>query len=211
MAMIPNQPTSVSGTEPAWEIARLFPNQGEWREADYLDLDTNHLVELVDGNLEVLPMPTFAHQQIVWFLAETLRKFVLARGLGSVVFAPMPVHIRPRTFREPDVIFVPKEQGVKGSDKSLGGAGLAMEVVSEDDKSRKRDYQHKRADYAELGIPEYWIVDPHLDRITVLSLDGDQYRVHGEFAPGQQATSALLAGFDVAVSDVFTAGMETLI
>jgi Uma2 family endonuclease len=59
-----------------------------------------------------------------------------------------------------------------------------------------------------LGIPEYWIVDPQTERITVLTLKGKRYRVLGEFAPGQKATSALLDGFRVDVSAVFEAGRQ---
>jgi Uma2 family endonuclease len=206
MATIPDRPSSGSEPPPAWDIALLYPRQGEWREFDYLDLDTNQLVELVDGNLEVLPGPTYSHQQIVWYLSERLRDHVSARKLGGVVFAPMPIRIRDRTFREPDVIFFPKHQRVRPEDKYLRDAGLVVEIVSADDRSQKRDYQEKRADYAQLRIPEYWIVDPQTDRITVLVLKGKQYRVHGEFAPGQQASSMLLDGFSVDVSAVFAAG-----
>jgi Uma2 family endonuclease len=85
---------------------------------------------------------------------------------------------------------------------------LVIEVVSEDNESQKRDYQEKRADYAALGIPEYWIVDPQTERITVLTLQGKQYRLHGEFAPGEQATSVLLSGFSVDPSAVFEAGRK---
>jgi Uma2 family endonuclease len=206
MATIPEHPHIPGAAEPAWDVALLFPSQGDWSEFEYLSLETNRLVELVDGNLDVLPMPSFLHQQLVWYLAEILRAFVQARQLGSVVFAPMPIHIRHRTFREPDVMFIPKKQDVKPTDRFLHDAGLIMEVVSADDKSHKRDYLEKRSDYAELGVPEYWIVDPQTERITVLVLAGNQYRVHGEFAPGQQATSNLLDGFSVDVAAVFAAG-----
>jgi Uma2 family endonuclease len=206
MATVPDQIPYAAGRQPTWEIALLYPDQGKWREFDYLDLGTNQLVELVDGNLEVLPAPTYAHQQIVWYLAERTREHVAPRGLGGVVFAPMPVRIRDRTFREPDVVVVPKEQGVRPDDNYLRGAGLVMEVVSSDDKWHKRDYEEKRADYAQLQILEYWIVDPKTERITVLSLKDKQYRVHGEFASGEQATSVLLTGFAVDVAAVFAAG-----
>jgi len=206
MATIPDPAASASDPQPAWDIALLYPSQGDWSESQYLALDTNRLVELIDGNLVVLPMPTVIHQFIVWFLSEALREFVLAHELGNVVFAPLPVRIRPRTFREPDIIFFPKGQGVRPNDKCLNGASLVMEVVSADDKSQKRDYDEKRADYAQLGIPEYWIVDPQRERIMVLVLHGTQYQVHGEFAPGEQATSALLDGFSVDVTATFAAG-----
>jgi Uma2 family endonuclease len=60
--------------EPAWEVALLLPAQGEWSEDDYLWL-TDHtrcLVELTDGRVEVLPMPTDEHQRIVLFLYRAL-------------------------------------------------------------------------------------------------------------------------------------------
>jgi Uma2 family endonuclease len=38
------------------------------------------------------------------------------------------------------------------------GADLVVEIVSPDDV--ERDIVIKRADYAEAGIPEYWIVNP---------------------------------------------------
>jgi Uma2 family endonuclease len=209
MATVPNHPTSASEPQPAWEVALLYPSQGDWSEFEYLALDTNRLVELIDGNLKVLPMPTIPHQQIVVFLLEILKQFVTERQLGTVLIAPLPMRIRDNTYREPDVVFFSKEQVIPPDDKYLQGANLVIEVVSEDEESHKREYQEKRSDYASLGIPEYWIVDPQVERITVLTLDGRQYRVHGEFALGQQATSVLLAGFGVDVSAVFDAGRKT--
>jgi hypothetical protein len=39
-------------------------------------------------------------------------------------------------------------------------------------------------------------------------LDGDQYKLEGEFSRGQQAASALLSGFDVDVDALFAAADE---
>jgi Uma2 family endonuclease len=50
------------------------------------------------------------------------------------------------------------------------------------------------------SFPKYWIVDPELGQITVLTLDERTYVVHGEFKPGQQATSKLLPGFAVDIT-----------
>ena len=54
----------------AWEVATLFPEQGEWSEEAYLDLTdgTNRRIEFADGRLEFLPMPTEVHEAIVQFL-----------------------------------------------------------------------------------------------------------------------------------------------
>ncbi|MBV8487355.1 MAG: hypothetical protein JO161_03680, partial [Planctomycetaceae bacterium] len=78
---------STMDTEPAWEAARLFPDQGCWSEDDYLALDTNRLVEYSDGCVEFLPMPTLSHQLMALFLYRALQSFVSARGLGTVLVA----------------------------------------------------------------------------------------------------------------------------
>ena len=66
----------------------------------------------------------------------------------------------------------------------------------------------KRREHAQAGIPEYWIVDPRDERITVLRLDGKKYAVHGEYTKGTTAVSHLLPGF-LAV-DVTTAFAQRL-
>ena len=83
------------------------------------------------------------------------------------------------------------------------GADLVVEIVSSDNP--ERDTREKRADYAEAGIPEYWIVKPEDETIMVLRLEGEQYAEHGVFRRGDTATSALLAGFTLSVNDVFDA------
>ena len=78
-----------------------------------------------------------------------------------------------------------------------------VEVVSPDDPDR--DLVEKRADYAEARIPEYWIVDPRDETITVLALEGGAYVEHGVFAAGDSAGSRLLQGFAADVTTVFDA------
>jgi Uma2 family endonuclease len=196
--------TSQPG-EPAWEVAMLFPFQGDWTEEEYLGLDTSRLVELSDGCIEVLPMATIFHQLIVRFLARLLETFVAGRHKGVVLVAPLPVHLWKGKFREPDIIyFLPHR--VKDVHGQPEGADLVVEVVSGGEENRKRDLVTKRQEYAEAGITEYWMVDPQERQITVLVLDGQTYREHGIFGPGAAATSVLLRGFTASVDAVFAAG-----
>jgi Uma2 family endonuclease len=203
-----DHPGLLPGEEPAWEVAIVLPPQGRWTEADYLQLteSTNRMVELRNGRIAVLATPTIEHQFIVKFLLRLLDEFVEPAGLGRVLFAPMPVWLSPENFREPDVTFCFMERHRLAGGKYYRGVDLAMEVVSDDQKSRQRDYDEKRTDYAAAGVSEYWIVDPRKRLITVLALDGDTYTVHGEFRDGEQATSRLLPGFQVDVAAVFKAG-----
>ena len=160
----------VEEDEPAWEIAQLFPTQGQWSEEDYLELDTNHLIEYSHGYIEVLEMPTELHQDIVFILAQLLAQFVKAHALGKVLFAPLRVKLGPKKYREPDILFMFKEHSARRGQQYWIGADLVMEVISPG--NRNHDIVKKRREYAQAGIPEYWLVDPEDKTITVLTLKG---------------------------------------
>ncbi len=191
--------------EPVWELARLFPNQGDWSVAEYLGLDTNHLIEYVNGYLEFLPMPTLSHQDILAYLYEMLKSFVISASLGKVYFAPLRVQTGPREYREPDIVFLASDRLQRTTGDYPVGADLAVEIVSGGPEDRARDLVTKPEVYAEAGISEYWIVDPKLRQIMVLHLEQGAYSEHGRFATGDVATSVLLPGFSVSVADVWAA------
>lgn len=190
--------------EPAWQIARLFPPQGHWNESSYLSFTEtlNQLVELVDGRVEVLEMPTKSHQKIVQHLLSLILAFLTEHRLGDAIGAPYRVHLRGETFREPDIAVYLTEHLDRFRERFGGSPDMIVEVVSDDAASRARDYEDKRRDYGDAQVPEYWIVDPGQQRVTVLALAGDQYVVHGEFASGDIAASRILPGFQVAVDEV---------
>ena len=178
--------------------------QGLWTTAQYLKL-TDHsrrLLEFTDGYLEVLPMPTDRHQVISRFLLFALFAFVQQLG-GTVLYAPLRLQIREGKFREPDLLLVRDAHDPRRQNRFWLGADLVIEVVSPDDPDR--DTHVKRVDYAEAGIPEYWIVNPIDETITVLTLGGDAYTEHGIFRRGEQASSVLLSGFVLSVAEVFDA------
>jgi Uma2 family endonuclease len=194
--------TKVSA-EPTWEIALLFPPQGQWSVSEYLALDTNHLVELSHGQLEVLPVASERHQDIVLILIELLRRYLSRRRAGKAAIAPLPVQLWPGKFREPDIMFMLAHNQTRRTEQYWIGADLVMEVISPE--SRQRDVALKRREYAEARITEYWLVDPEYRRIIVLQLQGQSYVEHGDWGAGEQATSLLLPGFVVSVDEVFGA------
>ncbi|HMO87459.1 MAG TPA: Uma2 family endonuclease [Lacipirellulaceae bacterium] len=193
--------------EPAWDVALLYPLQGGWTEDDYLAiaLRENWLIEYTDGCVEVLPMPTIEHQLLVRFLLNALRAFVEPRTLGMVLFAPLPIKLRVKAYREPDLIFNFTENHARNTKDYYETADLVMEVVSPDKRSHERDYQDKRADYAAAGIREYWIVDPQEQRVTVLALEGGVYVEHCVVQAAGAVTSRLLEGFAVDAASLFAA------
>jgi Uma2 family endonuclease len=191
----------VPATNAELDISML---QGLWTPEMYLRLTdaTNQLFEFTDGTIEVLPMPTDHHQAISqWLFVVFLA--IAQRGGGVVRYAPLRLKVRPNTFREPDLLFLQDVNDARRQARFWTGADLVVEIVSPDNP--ERDTKVKRADYAEAGIPEYWIVNPLTDTITVLTLDGATYREHGVFGRESEATSALLSDLRVAVAAVFDA------
>ena len=185
-------------------LQEVAPRQGQWSEGDYLRLTdcTNRLIEWTDGCIEVLPMPTDEHQSIAAYLYKLLDAFALAGG-GKVLFAPLRLRIREGKFREPDLVLIRDAGDARRQNRFWLGADLTVEIVSPDEP--KRDLVDKRRDYAEAGIPEYWIVDPRNETVTVLALQGAVYVEHGVFRRGAQARSALLNGLTFDIGEVFDA------
>jgi Uma2 family endonuclease len=211
MSQAPTKSRATGAAEPTWQIAQLFPTQGNWSEEEYLALHTNHLVEFSHGVLEVLPMPTTSHQFLVTYLYRLVSAFATPADLGTVLVAPLRVRLWRGKFREPDIVFLLKEHTDRIGEEFWSGADVVMEVVSGEEEDRRRDLIIKRAEYARAGIREYWIVDPREERITVLRLAGKRYVVHGEFMKGSIATSHLLDGFTVNVSDAFSQRVGTTV
>jgi Uma2 family endonuclease len=205
MATVP-QPATAVPTPQEWKdlLDELLPSQGLWTEEKYLVL-TDHrtrLVEFTDGFLEPLPMPTDKHQAILGFLYVAFLRYIEHRG-GKVRFSPLRLRVRPGKFREPDLLVLLSAADPRWQNRFWLGADLALEVVSEE--KPERDLVDKRFDYAEGGVPEYWIVNPQTETITVLRLNGNAYEEAGVYRRGESAASVLLAGFSISVTEVFGA------
>ena len=132
-------------------------------------------------------MPTSTHQAVLLFLYELFRDYLKPRG-GVAMVSALRMRVREGKFREPDILLLRDRADPRYEDRYWLGADLVAEVVSLDHP--ERDLVEKRADYAEAGIPEYWIVDPREETITVLALEGNAYAEHGEFSRGDTARSA---------------------
>jgi Uma2 family endonuclease len=191
--------------EYVWEVATLFPPQGDWSEEEYLDLTdhSNRRIEFNEGRLEFLPMPTLVHERLVRFLFLALYGFVEPRKLGDVFWNGIRVRIRPGKDRLPDVLFLHQDHLHLQHNRVWDGADLVMEVVSGDPKDRARDYDDKLADYAESEIAVYWIVDP--ERVVIVhQLQDGKYFPHGQYTDGDEAISPLLPGFAIDVGALFS-------
>ena len=182
-------------------VVDLLPEQGEWSEEAYLWLtdSARRLVEFDDGTIEVLPVPMRDHQLVVRRMLDLFAAHVEPKGLA--IFSPIRLRIRPGKFREPDLLVLKSADDPRSQNRFFTGADLVVEVVSPNDPNR--DLVDKRSDYAEAGVPEYWIVNPLDETVTVLVLGKKKYRRHGVFAVGEKATSVFFPTASIEVASVF--------
>jgi Uma2 family endonuclease len=141
--------------------------------AGYLAYDdgTDNVYELEDGELILMNPPIGLHAIILTLLSNVLLNEINRLQRPWIPLQLVGVRTAIRRSRLPDLCIVPLEQMQAYLNISAvleSGVLLAVEVVSPD--SIKRDYRFKRAEYASFGIPEYWIIDPAEQKITLLLL-----------------------------------------
>jgi Uma2 family endonuclease len=194
--------------DPSWDDAQEFPIRIPCTVEEYLATDVKHLLEYCEGFLEVLPVPTTQHQRIVVLLCDNLKAWVTPRRLGEVRSASLKVRIAEGKFREPDVLFMKREHAQRAGEVYWERPDLVMEVLSEE--NRCHDLVTKREEYAQAGIPEYWIADPQEESITVLVDESGRkaYIEHGIFRKGDLAISHVLPGFRIEVAAIFRRNPE---
>lgn len=184
------------------EIAQLWPAQGQWTETDYFNLpDTSRLVELSEGEIFVMPPPSFTHQRVLDKIYTVLKQHVQTHDLGVTAFAPLAVRLWPGKIREPDVLFFTHAHQDRIGETVCEPPDLVMEIVSPG--SRRADRHDKFHEYAQAGISEYWIVEPETKTIEVFALEDGVYVLVTKVAPGENAHSRLLPGLTVGVSEIF--------
>jgi Uma2 family endonuclease len=133
--------------------------------ADYLALpETDERFELQGGSLVMSPSPKPRHQDAMFWLVERLRMQLPQqfRVTGAVdVDLALAQPDAPGFVRAPDVV-VATLDGVQRVEREGGvlrasDVVLAVEILSPG--SARIDRTLKRAEYADAGIPHYWLVD----------------------------------------------------
>jgi Uma2 family endonuclease len=77
---------------------------------------------------------------------------------------------------------------------------LAVEIVSPGNADD--DYRYKRSEYAVREIPEYWIIDPTSQKISILALVSGFYEVT-EFTEEQEIKSLLFPELKLTAKQIF--------
>jgi Uma2 family endonuclease len=141
---------------------------------EWADLDEDQEGELVDGRLEEEEMTTMAHEVVVAWTMDALRRWLQPQG-GWVLASQHKLAVSPRRGRIPDVVAYFPGRPVPAREAKLATRppDVAIEVVSTRPRDARRDRVDKKADYGAWGLPAYWIIDPRVRLLEVLQLGPD--------------------------------------
>ena len=175
--------------------------------------DTDTRYELVDGELIAMSLGTGKQVAIIEFLYDQFRDQIRQQQLPWTA-KQMGVGIRsPRgrrwdTSRIPDITVLSQTQWEAMADREAvidfnePPPFLVVEVVSPSTKTD--DYRSKRSEYGLLEIPEYWIVDPLQEKITVFILEHQFYDLT-EFSGNAPIKSPTFPHLNLTVTQILAA------
>lgn len=186
------------------EVKFQFPRQGEWTYEHWLQFPNDGWkYEILDGVLYMSPPPTINHQDVATELIARMRIHTRLHKLGVVFAAPTGVHLPTQAVPvEPDILFVRNERRHIIEERYVEGApDLVVEVLSRSNADYDRTIKY--AQYERAGVTEYWLVNYWDETIAIYNLVDQNYRLTALFQNGDTATSQVLTGFQIAVTDLF--------
>lgn len=143
--------------------------------------------EFIDGVVLMSPSPSRAHQ--------TLGAQILATIGNQLKHTPcdplygLDIQHHGCVYRPDLVIFVDREAELPE---------IIFEILSP--SSRYRDLRVKLVKYEEMGVKEYWVVDPKLKSITVYDFINSTAEV---YTAGDTAQSIAHPEIQLAIADIF--------
>lgn len=115
------------------------------------------------------------HQEMGFFLGQVVGLYVEQQGLGQVLLPPFQMRLS-HSGREPDLLFIAQEHLERLKETYLDGpADLIVEIISPE--SVGRDRGEKFYEYAQGGVPEYWLIDPQMQWVEFYQLEEERYRL----------------------------------
>jgi len=189
---------------------------------DWLPENSGVRYELHNGNIMEMAQPVGEHEEIKGFL--TIKLSGLIDRLDLPYLIPNQVIVRPEGKDSgyfPDLLVVNRANLAneklwkKESILSYGASiPLVIEIVS---TNWRDDYHLKYADYEEMGISEYWIIDyaalggrnfignPKQQTISVFNLVDGEYQI-SKFQDSDRLTSLTFPQLNLTALQIFQAG-----
>lgn len=179
---------------------------------EYLNRDhrSEKHYELVAGSLYEMPPESPLNAEIAIKLLLIFAQFVPTPRLLRCKDTEIVVSGSRTTVRLPDLMILTEEladilydTGRSTIMSDMPPPALVVEVVSPGKVNQDRDYRYKRSEYAARGIAEYWIVDPQINKVTILVLNEGLYD-ENIFAGDNAIASPLFPQLQLTANQMFS-------
>jgi Uma2 family endonuclease len=154
--------------------------------------------ELINGVLVVSPTPSRKERDPNEELGHWLRQYRDAHPQGSSLNSTVPeeeIQTKKNRRRVDRAIWA----GLGRLPEEGETPTILVEFVSRGKVNQDRDYVAKQAEYREIGVREYWVVDRFRRSLTVYVFGGEKDEVH-LIPEGQKYAPPLLPGFELDVA-----------
>ena len=139
--------------------------------------------EVVNGEIRIMPAPSWNHGDIMENLFVRLRQQVNTREVRvRIAEFDLIIRRRPLTTRRPDLAVFRVDTILEQDGRIHSAPQLVVEVLSPANTRRER--AEKLADYASIAVPEVWVVSPEGRTVEVLYLEEGELRRHAILADG---------------------------
>lgn len=179
---------------------------GPYTWSEFIELEEDDLRELIDGQLVEIEVPTKTHERIVAALIGLLVHWSWLTDAGQVLASGYRLKIDESRGVMPDIQFYRRDNLPEGQEKGLeeGRPDLVIEVVSP--SSRSKDNVRKLHDYAAIGVPEYWLIDPEARTLERLVLREGVYSILEAFAGDAVFRPAEFEGLEIPLARLWGEG-----
>lgn len=149
--------------------------------AQYEALPEDKRVEVFDGVICDMASPSQAHQTISMELSTLINTYIKKKkGSCHVFTAPFDVKLsdHPLTIVQPDIMVICDKNKLDGK-RCNGAPDFIIEIVSPGNPAD--DYIRKLYHYKNVGVREYWIVDPNRQLVTVNYFEANMLTIQYSF------------------------------
>ncbi len=172
------------------------------------EIEKHH--ELVAGCLFEMPPESPQNAEIAIQLLLIFAQFVVTPRLLRCKDTEIVVSGSRTTVRLPDLMVLTEEladilydSGRSTILSDMPPPALVVEVVSPGKVNQDRDYRYKRSEYAARGIAEYWIIDPQINKATILTLNEGLYE-ESVFTGDNAIASLVFPQIELTANQIFT-------
>lgn len=161
-------------------------------------------MELIDGEIVLMPDPRFGHGRLQVALIASLGRWQHRVPGRVTVSGPTSVHLGPHDAYGPDLVVCRSQPAVDERGWLAELPLICVEIRSP--TTWRYDVGRKKAVYETEGVPELWLVDDVARVVLVFRRSAPAvayYDTALELAAQDTLTSPLLPGFELALSELF--------